>query len=161
MNPRLEEFLAARGAKYRVLTHEEGFTSQERAAASHVSGWSWAKVVIVKERDGFALAILPACCAIDLNQLKGLIGHGDVRLASLEEILRVIPDCAPGAAPPFGQLFGLPTFVDHALVNQREITLPAGDRHSAVRMRAAEFLRLAAPRVGRFAVHESLAAPRR
>ncbi len=108
-----------------------------------------------------ALAILPACCAIDLNQLKGLIGHGDVRLASLEEILRVIPDCAPGATPPFGQLFGLPTFVDHALVNQREIILPAGDRRSAVRMRAAEFLRLAAPRVGRFAVHESLAAPRR
>ena len=60
--------------------------------------------------------------------------------------------------PPFGRLFGVPTFADEALVNQRDITMPAGDRATAIRMRAAEFVRLAGPRLGRFAVPESVAA---
>jgi Ala-tRNA(Pro) deacylase len=159
MNRRLEEFLAARLAKYEVVSHPEAFTAQEQAAAAHTSGWSWAKVVLVKKEDGFAVVALPACCVIDLGRLRGLIGRGEVELASVEEILRVAPDCEPGAIPPFGQLFGLPTFADETLVNRREITMPAGDRGTALRMRAAEFVRLAAPRVGHFAVQESLIAP--
>jgi Ala-tRNA(Pro) deacylase len=158
MNRRVEEFLAARLAAYDVVPHPEAFTAQEQAAAAHVSGWSWAKVVAVKKEDGYALAVLPAACVIDLGMLRGLMGREMVELACVEEIVRLAPDCEPGALPPFGRLFGVPTFADEALVNQREITMPAGDRATAVRMRATEFVRLAAPRVGRFAVPESVAA---
>lgn len=158
MNQRVEEFLAARMAEYDVVAHPEAFTAQEQAAAAHVSGWSWAKVVVVKKEDGFALAVLPACCVIELGLLRGLMGREMAELASLEDIGRLAPDCEPGALPPFGRLFGVPTFADEALVNQREITMPAGDRATAIRMRATEFVRLAGPRVGRFAVPESVAA---
>ena len=158
MNQRVEEFLAARVAEYAVVAHPEAFTAQEQAAAAHVSGWSWAKVVVVKKEDGFALAVLPACCVIDLGLLRGLMEREMAELAGLEEIVRLAPDCEPGALPPFGRLFGIPTFADEALVNQREITMPAGDRATAIRMRATEFVRLAGPRVGRFAVPESGAA---
>ena len=48
MNQRLEEFLAARLARYEVVSHPEAFTAQEQASAAHVSGWSWAKGVLVK-----------------------------------------------------------------------------------------------------------------
>ena len=163
MNLKLKEFLASRGAKHQLVPHPDAFTAQEQAAVSHVPGRSWAKIVIVKERDGYAMAVLPACYAVDLNRLKGLIGHGEIRLASLEEIQGVVPDEEPGAIAPFGGLYGLPVFVDRVLVEQREITMSAGDRRSAIRMRAAEFLRLANPRIGDFAVHESLAStiPRR
>jgi Ala-tRNA(Pro) deacylase len=161
MNQRLEEFLAARLAKYDVVPHPEAVTAQEQAAAAHTSGWSWAKSVLVKKEDGFALAVLPACCVIDLGRLRGLMGRGSAELASVEEILRVAAGCEPGAIPPFGQLFGVPVFVDESLVNQREITMPAGDRGTAIRMRAAEYLRLAAPRTGHFAIAEALAAPER
>jgi Ala-tRNA(Pro) deacylase len=158
MNRRVEEFLAARLAEYAVVPHPEAFTAQEQAAAAHVSGWSWGKVVVVKKEDGFALAVLPASCVIHLGLLRGLMGGEMAELASLEEIIRLAPDCEPGALPPFGRLFGIPTFADEALVNQREITTPAGDRATAIRMRAAEFVRLAGPRVGRFAVPEAVAA---
>jgi Ala-tRNA(Pro) deacylase len=158
MNRRVEEFLGARLAKYDVIPHPEAFTAQEQAATAHVSGWSWAKVVVAKKEDGFALAVLPACCVIDLGLLRGAMGREMAELASLEEILRLAPDCEPGALPPFGRLFGVPTFADEALVNQRDITMPAGDRATAIRMRATEFVRLAAPRVGRFAVPERVAA---
>jgi Ala-tRNA(Pro) deacylase len=156
---RLQEFLGAHAAKYERVVHKEAFTAQEEAAAAHISGWSWAKVVIVKEREGFAMAVLPACCAIDMDRLKGLIGLGEIELASVEEILKTFPGCELGAVPPFGRLFEVPTFVEEAFVNQRDITMPAGDHRSAIRMRATEYLRLAEPRRGQFAVHEGETFP--
>ena len=48
----------------------------------------------------------------------------------------------------------MPTFVEEARVEQREIVMPAGDHRTALRMRAADYLDLAEPRLGRFAVHE-------
>ncbi len=55
MLTRLGQFLRVNGANYEPIAHKEGFTSQEEAAAAHVSGWSWAKVVIVKEPEGLAM----------------------------------------------------------------------------------------------------------
>jgi Ala-tRNA(Pro) deacylase len=161
MKQPLEEFLAARLGRYEVVSHSEAFTAQEQASAAHVSGWSWAKGVVVKKEDGYAMAVLPACCRIDMGRLRGLIGRGEIELASVEEIHRVAPGCAPGGLPPFGELFGMPTFVDESIALCRDITTPAGDLHTAIRMRAAEYLRLASPRIGRFAIHEAVAAPRR
>jgi Ala-tRNA(Pro) deacylase len=156
---RFEEFLGTHGATYDRVEHQEAFTAQEEAVVAHVSGWSWAKVVIVKEREGLAMAVLPACCAIEMNRLKGLIGRGEIELASVEEMLQTFPGCELGAIPPFGRLFGVPTFVEEALVNQRDITLPAGDHRTAIRMRATDYLRLAEPQLGRFAVNEGEAFP--
>jgi Ala-tRNA(Pro) deacylase len=156
---RLEEFLGAHGANYELIAHKEAVTAQEGAAATHVSGWSWAKVVIVKEREGYAMAVLPACCGIDMNRLKGLIGLGEIEFASIDEIRKAFPACELGAVPPFGRLFGVPTLVEEALVDQRDIAMPAGDHRSAIRMRATEYLRLAEPRRGQFAVHEGETFP--
>jgi Ala-tRNA(Pro) deacylase len=105
------------------------------------------------------MAVLPACCTIDMDRLKGLIGLGEIELASVEEILKAFPGCALGAIPPVGRLFGVPTFVEEALVNQLDVGMPAGDHRSAIRMRATEYLRLAEPRLGQFAVHEGETFP--
>ena len=159
MLKRFEEFLSTHGAKYERIELREAFTAQEEAAAAHVSGWSWAKVVIVKEREGLAMAVLPACCSIGTDRLKGLVGRGEIELASVEEILRTFPGCELGAIPPFGRLFGVLTFAEEGLVNQRDVTMPAGDHRGAIRMRATEYLRLAEPRLGQFAVHEAQTFP--
>ena len=159
MVKRLEELLASHGGKYERIEHPEAFTAQEEAAAAGISGWEWAKVVIVREREGLAMAVLPACCAVEMDRLKGLIGRGEVKLASVEETLEAFPGCAVGAMPPFGRLFGMRTFVEEALVNQRDITMPTGDRRRAIRMRATEYLRLAEPQRGQFAVHDAQTFP--
>jgi Ala-tRNA(Pro) deacylase len=156
MYERLERFLRAKGARYRTLVHHGAVTAQEQAEQSRTSGWNVAKVLIVKERDGYALAVLPAACIADLNRLKGLLGHGEIRLADIEEIRTVVPDCVPGAVPPFGELFGLRTFVDRSLLDAGEITMPGGDLATAIRMRGTEFSRIANPRVGDFAAPEAL-----
>jgi Ala-tRNA(Pro) deacylase len=159
MHERLEELLGGPGISYELVPHLEAFTAQEEAARAHVSGWSWAKAVAVKDPVGLALAVLPACCTADLDRVKGLIGRGEIRLASVEEMLAGFPGCALGAIPPFGRLFGIPTALDRSLVEQRDIVFPAGDHRTAVRMRTADYVRLAEPRSGHFAVHESQEFP--
>jgi Ala-tRNA(Pro) deacylase len=156
MDVRLEQLLSAKQARYERLTHTGAVTAQHRAAVSHTSGWSMAKVIVVKERDAFVMAVMPACCVLDLDRLAGLIGHGDVRLATVEEIARVVPSCMPGAIPPFGAVFGLRTFVDRSLLRAAQVTMPAGDAASAIRMSSAEFRRLVDGTIGDFAVAEAL-----
>jgi Ala-tRNA(Pro) deacylase len=147
-----------RQAAYERQRHPGAVTAQELAAATGVSGWSVAKVVVVKERDGYVMAVLPAACVLDLDRLKGLIGHGDVRLATVEEVERVTGGVSAGAIPPFGALYGVRTFLDRALANQPEITMPAGDFASSLRMSGREYLRLAEARVADFAEPEATAS---
>jgi Ala-tRNA(Pro) deacylase len=158
MYQRFAEFLTARGAKYEAVTHPAAVTAQEQAAVMHVPGQGVAKVLIVKERDGYVMAVVPASTEADLDRLKGLIGHGEIRLATVEEVGAVVPDCMPGAIPPFGAMYGLRSFVDQRLLAIPEVTMPAGDAASAIRMRSAEFRRLADARAGDFAIPEALVA---
>ncbi len=155
MDQRLEEMLQTCQVAYERQQHPGAVTAQELAAAIGVSGRSVAKVVVAKERDGYVMAVLPAACVLDLDRLKGLIGHGDIRLATVEEVERVTGGVPAGAIPPFGALYGLRTFLDLALANQPEITMPAGDFASSLRMSTREYLRLAEARVADFAVPEA------
>lgn len=158
MYQRLETFLNSRQAKYQKILHSAAVTAQEQAAVMHAPGMRVAKVLIVKERDGFVMAVVPAATQVDLDRLKGLIGHDDVRLATVEEVRAIVPDCAPGAIPPFGALYGLRAFVDQRLLTVPDVTMPAGDPSSAIRLRSAEFRRLVGGQPGDFAVPEALVA---
>jgi uncharacterized protein (DUF2267 family) len=64
----------------------------------------------------------------------------------------------PGAIPPFGDLFGLRSFVDRRLLAVPEVTMPAGDPASAIRMRSAEFRSVLNAIEGDFAIPGSLIA---
>ena len=158
MYERLRTFLSSRQAKYKEISHAAAVTAQEQAAVTHTPGMRVAKVLIVKARDGFVMAVVPAAAQADLDRLKGFLGHDDVRLANVEEIGGVVPDCMPGAIPPFGALYGLRSFVDRQLLTAPEITVPAGSPGSAIRLRSAEFRRLVDAQAGDFAVPEALVA---
>lgn len=158
MYQRLEKFLASRHATYEAVSHPAAVTAQEQAAVMHVPGRSVAKVLIVKERDGVVMAIVPAATELDLDRFKGLIGHGDVRLASVEEVRAVVPDCPAGSIPPFGALYGLRAFIDRSLLRVPQVTMPAGDPASAIRLRASEFARLVDAHPGDFAIAQALVA---
>ena len=156
MYERLHKFLSSRQAEYKEISHAAAVTAQEQAAVMKTPGMRVAKVLIVKVRDGFVMAVVPAATQADLDRLKGLVGHDDVRLATVEEIGAVVSDCMPGAIPPFGALYGLRTFVDRQLLTTPEVTMAAGSPGSAIRLRSAEFRRLTDAQAGDFAVPEAL-----
>ena len=53
--------------------------------------------------------------------------------------------CLPGAVPPFGKIFGIPTWVDRSLTKQEKINFNCGLRTHSIAMAYAEYLRVEQP----------------
>lgn len=150
---RLQEYLDTNKISYAVCTHRQAFTAQEVAAAQHVKGKELAKVVVVKTRGRFLMTVLPATHKIDFSKLKAVLQAEEASLATEVEFQGLFPGCETGAMPPFGNLYGLPVYVDKMLEKDEEIVFQAGNHIQTVRMRYQDFKELVKPTVAKLAVH--------
>jgi Ala-tRNA(Pro) deacylase len=154
---RLKQFLAQEKAPYDLLPHTQVFTAQEVAAQSHVTGWHLAKVVVVRDEAGGAYMVaIPAPSLLDIAAVQRATGKAKLRIAHEEDFRTLFPDCETGAMPPFGNLYGVPVYVDASLTRSREFVFQAGSHKEAVRMSYADYERLAKPAVGEFAAREAV-----
>jgi Ala-tRNA(Pro) deacylase len=113
-----------------------------------------AKVLVVRAPgEGPVMVVLPASCRLDLATLARVLGKPSVALVAESEMKDLFPDCEAGAMPPFGQLYGLPVWVDSCFPKAGEFAFQAGNHHEIVRMRYAEYERLARPVVAEFCRH--------
>lgn len=151
---RARRLLETGGVSYETLPHREAYTAQGVAAAVHVSGWTLAKVLVVRAPgEGPIMVVLPASCRLDLAGLARVLGKPSVTLLAETEMRELFPDCETGAMPPFGQLYGLPVWVDACFPQAGEFAFQAGNHHEVVRMKYAEYERLARPVVAEFCRH--------
>jgi Ala-tRNA(Pro) deacylase len=148
---RLREFLETNKVPYSVHSHPQAFTAQEIAALEHVAGRNLAKVVMVKRGDDLVMLVVPADHRVDLERVRRVLGR-EVRLATEVEFRDAFPDCDVGAMPPFGNLFAIPVYVDHALKQDNEIVFNAGTHTLTARLAFDDFVRLSEPRMADFAV---------
>ena len=144
---KLREFLDANGVRYEVRSHRTAYTAQEVAAEEHVPGREMAKVVMVRDGGDCLMAVLPAPYHVGLEQLGRAAGRSGLRLATEAEFAGLFPACEPGAMPPFGNLYGIPVWVDETLARDDEIAFNAGNHEQTVHMKYADFARLVEPRV--------------
>lgn len=143
---RLRQFLDENRISYEILTHPPAYTAQEIAAAQHVKGRDFAKVVIVEAANRPLIVVLPATRRLDLLKLEPLIAlGGQPRLAHEHEFTHLFGPCEAGAMPPFGNLYGLPVYVDRSLAEEEFIVFQAGTHTETVRMRYADFVQLVKP----------------
>jgi Ala-tRNA(Pro) deacylase len=150
---KLQEFLESNKVPYSVHSHPTAFTAQEVAALSHVKGRALAKVVMVKAGDALVMLALPADHKVDFDRLKTVLKTDDVRLAQEAEFSQVLPGCEVGAMPPFGNLFGLQVYADRSLEEDEEIVFNAGTHTLTAKLSWQDFVRLARPRIEKFAAH--------
>jgi len=146
----LNAYLDHERVHYDVLPHPEAFRALAIAQTLHTPGKEMAKVVIVKVQERFAMTVLPASWNVDLHRLRTVFATHRVRLATEDEITGLFPDCELGAMPPFGNLYGLPVYVDQSLTEDEEIVFQAGTHSDAIRMRYWDFASLAFPVVEEF-----------
>jgi len=149
---RLETFLDEHHTRYTTIRHSRAFTAQGVAAAAHISGRELAKTVMVRVDGKLAMAVLPAPQRVDLELLRQTAGARRVELADEGSFARCFPGCEPGAMPPFGNLYGMPVFVDRALAEDDEIAFNAGSHSELIRLSFGDFNDLVRPRLGHFAV---------
>ncbi len=147
---KVKEYLDTYGVKYVVISHSKAYTAQGIAAVSHISGKELAKTVIVKLDGALAMAVLPASYQVDLIALKRATGVREAELASEREFKNNFPDCETGAMPPFGNLYGIPVYVDETLTEDREIAFNAGSHFELIKLAYEDFERLVKPEVMSF-----------
>ncbi len=149
----ITNLLARNGCWFETFEHEAVRTSEQAAATREGYGLDQgakALVVRLKARDktnSFVMLVFPAHCKFDKAKVKKHFHAKDIRFASSEEIAQYTGGVLPGGIPPFGNLFGLPTFADPSLFEREKIVFNAGDRRFSVAMRSEDYRRLVEPEV--------------
>jgi Ala-tRNA(Pro) deacylase len=147
---KVKAFLDANRVKYVTISHSKAYTAQGIAAVTHISGKELTKSVIVKLDGALAMMVLPASFQVDLSALRRAVGVREAELASEREFKQHFPDCETGAMPPFGNLYGIPVYVDETLTEDQEIAFNAGSHYELIRLAYADFDRLVHPEVMSF-----------
>jgi Ala-tRNA(Pro) deacylase len=149
--PAIHELLHTAHVPYLVVPHPAAYSAQEEAAATHVPGRCWAKVVTCYVDGQPVEAVLPAPFVVNLDRLLELTGGTEIRLAQEIELRQLYPNCEVGAMPPLGSLYGQAVFADIALAHEPELVFAAGTHSDAIAMRWPDFARIVKPIVGWFA----------
>ncbi|HEY2586865.1 MAG TPA: YbaK/EbsC family protein [Tepidisphaeraceae bacterium] len=146
---RIQEFLDGNKVRYVLISHSPAYTASQVAESVHIPGRSLAKVVVVVVEGRLAMAVVPATCEVDMSRLQVVTGSAGVRLADEAEFAHRFEGCQVGAEPPFGNLFGMETYVEGTLANEPCITFNAGTHTDVIVMDFVDFQRLARPILAR------------
>jgi Ala-tRNA(Pro) deacylase len=142
---KIKQYLFHHNVSYSHKKHYVAYTAQEVAEAEHVPGAEFAKTVVLEADGRTIFAVLPADRVINFEVLKRLLGCGKLSLALDNDFIEKFPVCEPGAMPPFGKLFGIPTYCDTGLAKRAEIEFNAGTHEDVIRMTYGSFVNLENP----------------
>jgi Ala-tRNA(Pro) deacylase len=143
----LKEFLDNHHVKYEAKLHSPAFTSQEVAAAAHVSGKQLAKVVMVKADGHLMMMVVAANNHVNFSKLREAAHVKKADLAAESEFKDKFPGCEVGTMPPFGNLYDMPVFISSDLTHQDHILFNAGSHSELVELAYNDFERLVHPKV--------------
>ena len=155
----LKQYLEDNHVVYSVTSHLLAYRAPEVALSSHIPARDLAKTVVVTLDKALAMVVIPAPGHVSTSLVKQFTGATKVSLAPEDTLAVVFPDCELGAMPPFGNLYGLPVYVDESLVG-RQLTFNAGTHLEVLTIDWDDFQRLVKPQAGSFlaTVHDNEAA---
>lgn len=144
---RLMAYLQDQGVPCQCHDHRTAYTSEQMAAAEHIPGKQVAKAVIAFANDRMVMLVLPSTYMVDYSKAAKTLGADRFRLAGEQEFATAFPDCEIGAVPVFGNLYGLPVYVDESLTADESIAFPAGTHTESMTIKYGDFDRLVNPKV--------------
>lgn len=135
---KIVEFLDERSVAYEVMEHAPVFTSEEASKVRGTKLEQGAKAMIMYADDKPVMLVLAANKKVDMKQFKELEKIKNLRMASPEEVQKV-SGVQIGAVPPFGNLFGIPVFIDKSLEANEEIAFNAGSHSKSIKMKYKDY----------------------
>jgi Ala-tRNA(Pro) deacylase len=153
---RLERYLTEHGVPYQLQHHRRAVTTREVSACEHIDAERVAKVVMVVADRELVMLVLPATQKAFLPQVARVLGAGKARLAEEWEFALRFFDCEIGAMPPFGNLYGVPTFLDSTLAAEETIYFQACTHTDSISVRTEDLIKLTKPSVAAFSMEEAL-----
>jgi Ala-tRNA(Pro) deacylase len=142
-------YLEQQGVAHEVVEHPTRYSAAADARAAGLDPDDAAKTILLRDDDGYRLAVIPASQRLDLHKLRDLLGAGSsLRLAAENEIAADFDSFEVGAVPPFGPLLPAPEVVDRRLLEHDRVLCSGGDHRHGVMIDPREIVRLAQPQVG-------------
>jgi len=145
----VKQLLESHNVNYIVKEHEPTPTSQDSARARGEPLKIGAKALIVKAKQGFIMAVLPADKKLDTKKLKIILGSKNLRFATQEE-LKEVTGLPPGAVPPFSQFFNIPLLVDNSLFDEEYMAFNAGSLTVSIKMKTNDYQMIVKPQTADF-----------
>jgi Ala-tRNA(Pro) deacylase len=134
---------------YQLYKHPPVYTSEEAAKVRGVDLKTGCKSMVLKRKDGgFIVANIAADRKIDFKTLESFLGTKLI-FATKEEVLKAT-NCESGSVPPFGKLFGLPTFLDSSVLENDFVNFNIGLLTESVKISKQDLLRLLQPTILKF-----------
>lgn len=137
----LEKVLDGRGVSYDVVEHAPTSCASATADQCHIDGDNLAKGVLLKRRNGYALAIVPASCRVALREVSSWLNE-PVELATEQEVESVFADCETGSIPPVPAAYGLSSVMDDSFSGLKDVYFEGGDHCTLVHVRGSELHKL-------------------
>jgi Ala-tRNA(Pro) deacylase len=145
----VSHFLREAGIAHDIVEHPPTYSAVQEARAVHEEPRHTAKTLLLHDREGWRLAVIPANRRLDMAKARRLLGGTThLRLATEEEMRQVFPEFDVGALPPVGGQLPLPEAVDVRLIYRDRVLCAGGDHRHAVRLDPRDLVRVSEPRVG-------------
>lgn len=136
--------------KYQLLEHEPVFTSDQAAKVRGNRPDQGAKALVMLADTRPVLVVIPASRQLDTARFQQIYSIKALKMASPAEVKK-LTGVEVGAVPPFGNLAGLPVYVDAGLAKNKEIVFNAGRHDRSVKMAYSDWQKLVKPEIGSFA----------
>lgn len=147
VNKRLRDLFDRANISYEVYNQPLASSTQEIARGGACE--RMAKVVMLALDGELAMFVVIGNQRVHLPTVCTSLGAGEARLADEEAFASHFSECEMGALPPFGNLFGLPVYLDPAVAEHDELYFSAGNHAQTVRIRYRDYERLVRPRMVR------------
>ena len=134
----LKDYLDNAGVHYDLVEHPYAVTSLHVASEAHVSGENLAKAVVLRDGDGYILAVVPATHHVQLGKLRKHFNRYIV-LASEQDLQTLFRDCRLGAVPPIGEAYGIDVIFDNSLYERGDVYFEAGDHTDLIHVSGVDF----------------------
>ncbi len=138
MSARVREYLDAQHIPYQLVHHQYRETAQGCADAAHIPPGRLGKAVLLKDEQGFLMAVVPSNKSVDINTLN-MHTNRFLMTASQSEVRSQFDDCVNGAVPGIGQAYDLRVIWDDSIVQQPDCYLEAGDHEQFIYLARKDF----------------------
>jgi Ala-tRNA(Pro) deacylase len=142
---RLISCLNDNAVRYEILHEPLDPSNSERRSPSP----GFIETAVVRAGKQRLLTVIPAGHGVDLDRFARLVGE-PARLETEDEFKWLFPDCALGAIPPFGNLYGLTTWVDNSLAKTEHIIFSAGTLIDSIKLAYRAYEEIVRPNIARF-----------
>lgn len=141
------QYLDSKKVKYKTIEHKVVYTAFDTAQTMKRKLNEIGKTLLIKTEKGFAMVIVPASHAVDMQKLKKVLKVKKINFVK-EGVMKSLIKIKSGSITPFEKIQNIkkkgseiiPVYVDSALLKVKKVIVGAGSFTESVEMSAKHLL---------------------